>query len=296
METDSRIVRHSSEFGEWDSVERRPDRRLAPYVTLLAGWLERTTFSRRREVPHAGCVLIINIENRLGVSDPARPERMGRYHAFFAGLCSGYVVTESSGRAGGIQMNLTPIGAQLIAGMPAHELANRVIHLEDVFGPGAVELTNRIETAPDWETRFDLVEAHIFKRLASARRVDEGVAWAYSQLGQSNGLVSIGALSSALGWQHRRLIERFRQDVGLPPKQVARIMRFSRAAEMLDSQENPCLADIAAVCGYFDQAHFSREFREFAGSTPSQFLGRLIPNGGLLDEVPGNGVNAPTPA
>ena len=66
--TDSRITRHASDFGEWESVYRAPDVRLAPYVRRLSGWWERTAFARRREVPFPGAVLIINIENRLGVS------------------------------------------------------------------------------------------------------------------------------------------------------------------------------------------------------------------------------------
>jgi AraC-like DNA-binding protein len=65
---------------------------------------------------------------------------------------------------------------------------------------------------------------------------------------------------------------------------VARIIRFQRAVQMLTPERPSCLADVAFECGYFDQAHFAREFREFAGSTPGEFLRRMVPeSGGVLD-------------
>lgn len=295
MTGDSRITRHTSELGEWEAVHRAPDPRLAPYVTRLSGWAEHTTFSRRREVPHAGCVLIVNIENRLNVSASGSGHCLNSFHSFFAGLHGGYVVTESNGAGGGIQVDFTPIGAYLFLGIPAHEIADRVVHLEDVLGPDGSRLTAQLEDTPDWATRFDIVEALVLRRLALAPQADESIAWAWSRIEKSQGLVSISKLSERLGWTPRRLIEGFRQEIGLPPKQMARIVRFSRAVNMLSPDEAPALAEIAATCGYYDQAHLSREFREFAGSTPTQYFDRLMPaNGGVLDEDPGLGLRSST--
>jgi AraC-like DNA-binding protein len=64
--------------------------------------------------------------------------------------------------------------------------------------------------------------------------------------------------------------------VGLPPKTMARILRFDRAVQRLRA-DHPDFAQIAIDCGYYDQAHFNREFREFSGMTPSQFLARRDP-------------------
>jgi len=73
-----------------------------------------------------------------------------------------------------------------------------------------------------------------------------------------------------LGWSHRRLIARFRDEVGLPPKFVARIARFERAREALAADPASGLADVAARCGYADQAHLTREVGELAGMTPAR--------------------------
>ncbi len=289
MAVEEQIVRHSSEFGDWEAVHRGPHPSLAPYVRRMSGWWERTTFTRRREVPYLGAVLIINIGNRLSVSAPGTPDELNSYHAFFAGLSTSYVVTESCGLGGGIQVDFTPLGAFLFTGIPAHELTDRVVEYDDIAGLEGRILVDRLECAPDWETKFELVEEAILARLATAPRMSEGVAWAASRLEAEHGLVPISELREQLGWSPRQLIDGFRREVGLAPKQVARIIRFDRAVKMLTPDSTPSFADIAAQCGYYDQAHFAREFREFAGCTPTQHYERLVPeSGGVLDEDPGH--------
>jgi AraC-like DNA-binding protein len=261
---------------------------LAPYVRRISGWSERTSFTRRREVPYIGAVLIFNIGNRLRVSEPGSPETLNSYHAFFAGLTTSYVVTESSGIGGGVQVDFTALGAYLFTGIPSSEFTDRVLEYEDVARLEGTVLCDRLECTDDWETRFELVEAAILRRLERAPRISEGVAWAARRLEAEHGLVPISSLTEELGWSSRQLIDGFRREVGLPPKQVARILRFDRAVKMLTLDQAPCFADIAADCGYYDQAHFAREFREFAGCTPKQHHKRLVPQGGgVLDELPG---------
>jgi len=88
---------------------------------------------------------------------------------------------------------------------------------------------------------------------------------------RTGGRASINALATEPGWSHRRLIARFREQIGLAPKAAARVLRFDRAVTALRSSSGG-LAEIALDCGYFDQAHFNRDFRELAGTTPTAFL------------------------
>ena len=84
-------------------------------------------------------------------------------------------------------------------------------------------------------------------------------------------------LAAELGWSRRHLAARFRDEVGVSPKALARLLRFERALELLGTRT---LADIAYECGYYDQAHFNRDFRAFAGATPGELLARRLPDGG----------------
>jgi AraC-like DNA-binding protein len=99
------------------------------------------------------------------------------------------------------------------------------------------------------------------------------------------GHVPIGSLSTELGWSRRRLAARFKEDVGLVPKVFARVMRFHRAVEMLKAGRSPRLSDVALDCGYYDQAHFDRDFRVFAGVTPTELVRTLRPDGGFAADA-----------
>jgi AraC-like DNA-binding protein len=139
-----------------------------------------------------------------------------------------------------------------------------------------------LREAPTWEERFALLDAIIAERLRDSRSPSAKVVWAWRRLSATRGRVGIGSLASELGWSRRHLAAEFRQHVGLTPKVVARIFRFRRAVRLLERVDDISLADLALECGYFDQAHLNRDFRQFAGCTPVGFGARRLPDGGGL--------------
>ncbi len=93
-------------------------------------------------------------------------------------------------------------------------------------------------------------------------------------------------LPAEIGCSRRCLTERSRAEVGLPPKTVARLIRFDHICRRLRGAPARW-AEIAVDAGYCDQSHLNREFRELAGTTPGDFIARCIPGGGVVgDEVP----------
>ena len=97
---------------------------------------------------------------------------------------------------------------------------------------------------------------------------------------ETDGRIDIRSLAREAGWSRKHLTARFREQIGLPPKMMARVMRFNRVTAMLRVAEDVKWAEIAHRFGYYDQAHFNRDFREFAGMTPRDYFGRVIPDGG----------------
>jgi AraC-like DNA-binding protein len=114
-----------------------------------------------------------------------------------------------------------------------------------------------------------------------ARAPSSDVAWAWGALERSHGKAPIGWICDRLGRSRRHLAVQFRDQVGLPPKIVARILRFDRAVSML-ARPHANLVDVAFECGYYDQAHLSRDFRSFAGKPPAAFARQIVPDGGVI--------------
>jgi len=99
--------------------------------------------------------------------------------------------------------------------------------------------------------------------------------FAYRSLAEAGGDARIKALAEEIGWSRKHLVERFKAEIGLGPKSVARMMRFNRACGLARMGKRQGWAMIAAEAGYADQAHFSREFSTFAGESPTAWAGRL---------------------
>ena len=124
-----------------------------------------------------------------------------------------------------------------------HELANRVVALDDLLGPAAWELQERLRDAPTWEARFATARRRAAAPPRPTRPASGELDWAWHALRRSGGQLRIATLAGELGWSHRHLIARFRREIGLPPKTVARIVRFERALRLARGSASPSWAD-----------------------------------------------------
>ena len=225
----------------------------SPAVRSLAGWYERVDHPVvRRELPGGRIVLVISFGPPLDVDGRS-------YGSFVAGLHDTAAITEHAGESHGVQAYLTPLGAERLFRTPMGELANGGADLADLLAD-ADELAERLYEAPDWPARLALLEAFI----VAPRRGGAAGRRARSS-GRGSGCSAPTApsrsptLAEEVGWSRRHLAARFREHVGLPPKALARILRFERAAERL--RRGADLSDAALDSGYYDQAHFNRDFR-----------------------------------
>jgi methylphosphotriester-DNA--protein-cysteine methyltransferase len=103
------------------------------------------------------------------------------------------------------------------------------------------------------------------------------VAAAWDRIERSDGAVAVQRLVHDIGYSRKHLAAVFQEQMGMTPKALARLVRFQRALAALRSGAEPNLASLAVALGYYDQAHFTREFRGFAGLTPGQCLQRQQP-------------------
>ena len=264
------VTRDAAPGGEWESAHRLPHPALRGLVHRgYVGYAERHVPLRRVEVAYDAIVVIINLGPPIAVDD--RPRR-----SFVAGLHDRATLTAHAGEQLGIQLDLTPLGAQMLLGPPMGELSRQVVDLDALLGDALVE---RLGDAPDWETRFERLDAFLLGRLARATTPRPDVAFAWDRLQQTHGALGIAALCAELGCSRRHLTGRFAHDIGLPPKGVARVLRFRRALALLHADPAGRLGDVAAAGGYYDQPHLNREFRALAGCSPGEYLARRLPEG-----------------
>jgi len=267
----TQILRHRSSAGGWELAIRSPAPTVRRYVRDYCGYVETTPgLLRRREFPAVQVVVIFDFGPPIRLLDPQDESRATRYGCgFVAGMDDSFSVTEHDGFSHGLQVNFTPIGARLFFGMPMADLARRIVGMDDLLGARDRGFPLRLQEAPGWDARFDLLDHFIAERIARARARTDIAAWALARIEGSGGLVDVRALARELGYSQKHLIAQFRDQVGLPPKLVARIARFDSVMRHLKSGGAGTWAQIAAEFGYYDQAHLNRDFRDFTGGTPT---------------------------
>ncbi|MFI7662049.1 helix-turn-helix domain-containing protein [Micromonospora parva] len=255
-----------------------PEARLRPFVDRYLGYRERADVPLvRREPAGVFVVLILGWGAPLDVTDPRSAERgVTTVDSFVAGTFDSWCTTRTVGVGEGVELLLAPLTARRLLGLPLGELTNRAVDVGQLPGHWLDRLRDRLAEAPGWPQRFALLDRVLAARLTASPPVDPRLAWAWRWLVASGGRGSVGALAEELGWSRRHLAFRFRQDVGLPPKMAARLLRFQQAhaasTEMGASGRAVDWAAVAAACGYYDQSHLIRDFHQFAGATPAALL------------------------
>jgi AraC-like DNA-binding protein len=271
-----------------------PAEPLRRYVAAYTGYRQRgLPPARHRGLPSPYLTLIFTLDEPLTIEahpDPGQPP--GEFGTLLGGLHSVPALITHAGAQSGIQVALRPLGARALLGLPAGELAELDLPAEAVLGGVCAELRDRVRAAAGWPERFAVLDEILLRRAglgsAGLGRVGPGpgiapeVGWAWRQLLREGGALRVSELAAGTGWSSRHLTSRFRAEIGLTPKAAARVIRFDRARKRLVNQLTAggdyLLADLAADCGYFDQAHLAREFRALAGCPPSQWLAEEFRN------------------
>lgn len=253
---------------------RHPGPRLSPFVKIL--WaLDQSDPSRpvaahrERVLPTGDMHLAFRLSDhplRL-VDDIDDPVAHSVGHMVVGGARASFYVRELSGPVRSVGAQLHPGAGELLFGAPADELAGRHTPLEDLWGPSAAEARERLIGAGTPERQLDVLQALLAARLPTVRGLHPAVAHA---LGRFRTTANVRQVVKESGYSHRRFIELFRRTLGLTPKLYCRVLRFQEALER-GAATRASLVAVALDAGYSDQAHFNREFLEFAGVTPGEY-------------------------
>jgi AraC-like DNA-binding protein len=229
-----------------------------------------------RILPTGTLELAINLrQNELRFYDAERPEDCSRL--------SGAIVSGASGRGFTpdtpeetflIGVHFKPGGAFPFLGLPAGKLADTHVDLETLWGPSAGRLRECLCEARTSTERFLLLHEALLSRLCHGVEQHYAVSAALEMFGKNQARPRVREAAKYLGLSQRRFIQVFKAEVGVTPKLFSRIQRFQQTRTFI--QHNPSLnwAELAVDLGYFDQSHFIREFLEFSGFSPTDYINR----------------------
>ena len=192
--------------------------------------------------------------------------------ALLVGPLTSSLFVAPSGAVATMGARFRPGGLAAFVPMPVDELSDRQIAPEDLFGRASRGLHERLAEAGDDAGRAAVIERFLLSLLSGAARPERPVEHAVRRMLRRRGPVEVERLAGDLGITRRHLERSFRAETGMTPSLLGRLIRFQSVFRRLASGD-PDWISVALDCGYYDQSHFYRDFREFAAATPRQFVG-----------------------
>ncbi|MEO0565280.1 MAG: helix-turn-helix domain-containing protein [Chloroflexota bacterium] len=166
-----------------------------------------------------------------------------------------------------------PYGLANFISTPIRELADKDTPLADLFDEtSATNLHQNMRAADDAAARIDIVEAFLFEKLKDPVAIDHIVKTTIDMMFSTGGNVSIKDMLKHDRAKRRQLERKFTAQVGISPKQLCRVIRLQAALNIMLHQPSESLSQVAYSSDYYDQAHFTKDFKGFTGMTPKEFF------------------------
>ncbi len=218
--------------------------------------------------------LVITLsEDTLSLYDPKSLHPVQRFHgSLIGGIRTEAVVIDTAPQTTIIGVHFKPGGAYPFLGSPASELHNICVSLDTLWGSSGANLRAQLLEAETPEAKFHLLEQTLLQQATAPLERRPAIAFALETFQTVPSLQTIADTTHRIGLSQRRFIQIFKEQVGLTPKLYCRIQRFQTVLRLVRQEASVDWVDIALACGYFDQAHFIRDFRAFSNFTPSGYL------------------------
>jgi AraC-like DNA-binding protein len=252
-------------------AEFAPSPALARYVKCfwtLSG--DRTSPAQPPEpILPDGCIeLVLNFADRF-----KRTHADGRTEIqlprFVVGQMEESVLIQPTGTTDLLGIRFRTGGAFPALRVPLEEITGSILPLGQISSALDRALATRICDAPSSSARIAAAEQALLGCIRSSRDDDHIVHAAVGAIAKQHGVISISRLARALSVNSRKLERNFLERVGLGPKRLCRILRFQRVLQAVERFNTGEWAAVAVECGYYDQAHLIRDFRDFSGLTPA---------------------------
>jgi AraC-like DNA-binding protein len=259
-----------------DFARSRPAEPLRAYISHYVGFrahgLQPSVHSG---MPSRHLCLAISLADPIQiVRAPGAPSPIANT-AFIGGFSIGPTTVAYGTQRDGLFVHLKPNGVFALFGIRALELSSRPVDLSLILGSKFPSFIDPLVVVSGWSERFAILDQFFLETFKPVDTCPE-LAWAWNRLIEARGYMPIDQLAAAVGWSRQHLAKRFRHEFGTSPKTAARIFRFENAVRLLKTEQMG-LAEVAAECGFHDQAHMTLEWNAMAGCSPKNWIVRELP-------------------
>ena len=178
---------------------------------------------------------------------------------------------EPTGNTGIIAVRFHPEGFTPFCTLALSEIENKGIPLHQIFEKNGALLEQEVLNAENNERRINIIESFLLAQITKSESIDRIVQLSVKTLLSSKGNLSVKNLSANSDIHRRQLERRFSKSIGLSPKQLSKVIRLQATLKIFSNKNIGSLTEVAHEGGYFDQAHFIKDFKEFTGVTPKYF-------------------------
>lgn len=254
--------------------EIRPCKILTPYVKCLWILEDEARAEKRMEkvLPDACPELIIHYGDKFRIKDKNGKART-QPRSFVFGPLTKYIEIGPAGRTGVISARFYPGGAAAFLPVPVCAITNQYVSLRSLFGKKGGELEKEICSAGSFSERKTILENFLIRLLPAKQPAASIIPYELNnRIVNKSEPVKIEYLSRELNLGRRHLERKFSKEVGMTPKTLVKIIRFQNVFRILQQKAPSSLTELTYEAGYYDQSHFTRDFKAFSGLTPKEYF------------------------
>ena len=256
-------------------IEKKPSKVLRKYIKCIWNMEydgKLSASENERILPDGYTEIIINFSDKIKCKQEGGSQRI-LTRSFITGPFSRYIHLEPNGKIGLLGIRFWPGMMHTFLDIPMNELTNNYYDLSLIMGKFADEVEYKVHDAKDFDERFKILDTTLVQyMLGNFNPPNKTIEFAINNIINTNGLMSIEDLAEKIGIGTRQLQRLFSQKVGLSPKTFTKIIRFQRIFKELETDHISNWLILALQCGYYDQAHFIKEFKQFSGLTPTSYF------------------------
>ena len=254
----------------------QPPPPLDRYVELLT-WYEgyMPDYAYERLLPQGVVELVIDLTEPpkfIYDNDTLAPAQTCR-KAWVAGLRHEFITISAVPGSSMLVIRFREGMAHAALHLPLGVLRNQVLDADLLLNPAIARLREQLLNAPSPEAKFEFALAFLSERIRQRPDIHPAVAFSVQKILANPAQVTIDELARRAGWSHKHLIAQFDRFVGVSPKEFVRITRFQKAVSAIGTHATVDWMRLLHECGYYDQAHFIKDFKRFSGLSPEKYLG-----------------------